>query len=291
MSRFAKAPSDRHAPLFSVVIPSYNRPDLVVRAASSVLQQTFPDFELIIVNDGSELRYSTVLEQLNDPRVRLAEAPKNQGAAAARNLGMREARGRYIAFLDDDDEYLDSFLAATLSTLQPTGRKVALSWCGVEWVDQTGGGVSHRRCEEFASDYPTERELLEEFLGIGTGFGVCVKSECLEVLGGFDEGLRAVEDTDWFIRSLAADYMPVVTPGVHVRVHNHDGGERLTGRKMLEVRARECAMLLERHASYLAEHKSLRGMLDFRVQQLALMLASGELRFRPSGRRTGQPTP
>ncbi|MEO6216349.1 MAG: glycosyltransferase family A protein [Sphingomonas sp.] len=263
-------------PLFSVVIPSYNRPHLVVRAASSVLRQTFPCFELIIVNDGSLRSYAGVLDELNDPRARLVDSSENKGAASARNVGIRRSRGKYIAFLDDDDEYLESYLETTLSTLGPTGGNVALSWCGVEWVDQTDPATSESRTEEYPIRFTTDKELFEEFMSIGTGFGVCVKSECFARVGGFDESLKTVEDTDWFIRVLSSAYRPVVTPGVHLRIYNHDSGERLTGRNTLETRLRECEYLLKKHEPFLAQHESLRGMVRHRIRELQLKLTFAE---------------
>src|SRR5210317_1804272 len=93
----------------SVVIPVYNRPDLLQRAVSSVSRQSFAPFEILVVDDGS----SPAIEILNDLHsipVRILRNVQNQGVSAARNLGIREANGDWIALLDSDDEWMEDKL-------------------------------------------------------------------------------------------------------------------------------------------------------------------------------------
>ena len=87
------------APLFTVVIPTYDRPALLTEAIDSVLQQSVDDYECVIVHDAGPRRVTLP----DDPRVRLIRLSQNSGVAAARNAGIRNARGRFITFLDDDD--------------------------------------------------------------------------------------------------------------------------------------------------------------------------------------------
>lgn len=101
-----------NAPYVTVILPTYNRADLLPRAISSVLSQTFRDFELLIIDDGStDHTREVVATYLDDPRVRFLELPSNAGVAAARNVGIRESAGTYLAFLDSDDEWLDEYLS------------------------------------------------------------------------------------------------------------------------------------------------------------------------------------
>src|SRR5688572_2640316 len=95
----------------SIVIPTYNRPELLARSVRSVLAQSTAHFELIIVDDGSATDIDTHFPSALDARITILRSPIHSGVAAARNLGIRASRGRWISFLDDDDEYLPSFLA------------------------------------------------------------------------------------------------------------------------------------------------------------------------------------
>ncbi len=92
-------------PKVSVIIPTYNRPHLVSRAIRSVLEQSYQDFEVIVVDDGLDKRSKDVIEGIGDGRVRYIENVKSEGAPASRNRGAKESRGDYLAFLDDDDEW------------------------------------------------------------------------------------------------------------------------------------------------------------------------------------------
>ena len=105
------------SPYFSVVIPLYNRRDLIARTIASVQQQTFQDFEVVVVDDGSRDRPEEVIDALGDPRVRLLRQ-ENRGGCAARNAGIDAARGRYVAFLDSDDSFLPHHLAQAHTFLE-----------------------------------------------------------------------------------------------------------------------------------------------------------------------------
>ncbi|UCI29356.1 glycosyltransferase family 2 protein [Mesorhizobium sp. B4-1-4] len=103
-------------PEVSIILPTYNRADTIMRAVGSVLNQTFSDWELIVVDDGSTDATPRV-DFTIDSRIRLIRQ-KNQGVAAARNTGLAAAKGRFIAFLDSDDEWLPHFLGLAISFLK-----------------------------------------------------------------------------------------------------------------------------------------------------------------------------
>src|ERR1700761_5560426 len=93
-------------PLVTAVIPTRNRPELVLRAVRSALGQTYSNLEVVVVVDGPDPATVAALEELRDPRVRTIALSRNVGGSEARNVGAREARGEWIALLDDDDEWL-----------------------------------------------------------------------------------------------------------------------------------------------------------------------------------------
>jgi glycosyltransferase involved in cell wall biosynthesis len=125
-------PSDNEpVPLVSVIIPTFNRANLVSRAIKSVLDQNFKDFELIIVDDGSTDNTKQVIADFNDERIIYYKQTVNKGQNASLNLGVGEAKGKFLAFLDSDDEWLPDFLEKMLSAFNH---------------DQTLGAVYSRAC-------------------------------------------------------------------------------------------------------------------------------------------------
>jgi len=237
-------------PLFSVILPTFNRKCFVMRTIQSVLGQTVGDFELIVIDDGSSEDYLADARALRDGRVNVIRSAVNLGAAKARNVGIGASHGQYVSFIDDDDEWRESFLASTLARLKDTPAEVGMSWCGVECVTPDSADVpvvtSSRDYSTVAADSPA---LHAAFLSIGTGFGLTVKRQCLAHIGLFDPDLKTVEDTDWLLRALRAGFVPVVVPGIHVIVHNHDQ-ERMTNSANHGVRLRECEWLLAKYATF-----------------------------------------
>ena len=92
-------------PLVSVIVPTFQRPEFLQAALGSVLRQTVKDFEVLVVDDGSAMDLAPLVNALDDGRIRYLRHESNRGEAAARNTGIRGARGDYLAFLDDDDEW------------------------------------------------------------------------------------------------------------------------------------------------------------------------------------------
>jgi len=114
----------------SVVLPTFNRADTVGRAIRSVLDQTFTDLELIVVDDGSTDDTVAVLARFADPRLRVLRSTVNRGVSAARNKGIEEARGRFIAFEDSDDSWRPQKLQRQIDCLASAGEGVAVVGCG-----------------------------------------------------------------------------------------------------------------------------------------------------------------
>ncbi|HEY8950177.1 MAG TPA: glycosyltransferase family 2 protein [Rhizomicrobium sp.] len=124
-------------PLFSVIIPVFNRAHVLEQAIRSVLEQTCQDFEIVVVDDGSADAPEKIIEQINDPRIRIVHQ-ENQGGAAARNRGFDEARGRFVALLDSDDRFLPHHLENMHALLDGTENTVGYA----RMIVDRGNGVT-----------------------------------------------------------------------------------------------------------------------------------------------------
>jgi glycosyltransferase involved in cell wall biosynthesis len=168
------------APAVSVVIPAYNAAGTVQQAIASVLAQTFDDFELLVVDDGSTDDTGAVVRAINDSRIRLLTQP-NGGAAAARNAGIACATGAWVAFLDADDLWLPMKLGRQLARMRPEPGCLA-SLGAAYFVDEELRLLKFRPCTP-------SKELLLTFL----------RFQNLPA-GGFDTGLAMIEDWDLSIK-------------------------------------------------------------------------------------------
>ncbi|MBF2064474.1 MAG: glycosyltransferase family 2 protein [Calothrix sp. C42_A2020_038] len=182
-------------PKVSVIIPAYNAMRYLPQTLDSVLQQTFTDFEVIIVNDGSS---DTILEwapELRDSRVRLI-TQINQGVSAARNQGVANSTGEYIAFLDADDLWERTYLEKQVDYLDKhSNMGVVYTW--TKLIDEFGNPIKRI----FASH--AEGMIWQELLGndvISTGSSAMVRRHILEGVGGFDTQLAHAEDLELWLR-------------------------------------------------------------------------------------------
>jgi len=182
------------APFFSVVIPVYNRAHSLGAAVASVRAQSFQDFEIVVVDDGSQDNPRAVIDRLNDPRIRFIRQI-NAGGGAARNTGIDNALGRFIAFLDSDDVFLPAHLEAMHNLLD--GTQDLVGYARVR-VDRGQGRVFLKPPRALGAD-----ENMAEYLLCDRGFtptSTLAVPRGIAALVRFDEHLKAAEDTDFAIR-------------------------------------------------------------------------------------------
>ena len=113
-------------PFFTVVIPTHNRHDLLRHAIDSVLKQSFESFELIVVDDHSTDNTRSVVGSFEDARIRYLENDRTKGAAGARNVGIIAAKGKWVAFLDDDDTWMQEKLKAQYERIEQNEKNVGM---------------------------------------------------------------------------------------------------------------------------------------------------------------------
>ena len=133
-------------PLISVILPTYNRMKFLPKAVESILNQTYPDFELIIINDGSSDDTETWVNNQTDKRIRFISYSKNQGVSYARNLGLKEAKGKYIAFTDSDDKNEKTRFEEQIEILE-SDKNIAICGSDIRFIGLQTGVYEYRENE------------------------------------------------------------------------------------------------------------------------------------------------
>jgi glycosyltransferase involved in cell wall biosynthesis len=231
-------------PLFSVIIPSYGRPEFLRAAVDSVLTQTVEDFECIVVDDATP----QPLEVPTEPRIRLIRRASNGGGAAAMNTGLEHARGRYVTFLDDDDLFTTDRLALALEGL----RRAPIAICWGRWIDQRSeaGRI-------LDGDVLGE---VHEGMTPHTGTTTVVR----EVTPRFDESFRTVYDVEWWVRAAGAGHVSTI-PQTGYLNRRHPGHRHLSGKA---ERVRDSIRLLHLHADYFQHYPQAQA---FRWRRIGVM--------------------
>ena len=130
-------------PTVSAIILTYNRANLIEKAIKSVLKQTYQDFEIIVVDDGSTDNTGEIIRGFKDKRVKYIKKYKeNKGSSVARNIGIKVARGKYIALLDSDDEWLPEKLDKQIKILQDGSPELGVVYSNSYYIDENGKNMN-----------------------------------------------------------------------------------------------------------------------------------------------------
>lgn len=255
------------SPRFSVIITTYNRNEMLEEAVASVLGQTTPDFECLVVDDSSPVP----VREFDDERVCVIRRSENGGHTAAMNTGLTHASGDVILFLDDDDVFLPERLELAEEGLRRA--PVAICWSRFMGEPSKDG----RRLEGDVSD------VILDSITPQTGT-VAVRRDVAEP---FDEAFVASQDVEWWLR--LAERHPVTTvPKIGLEIRRHAGARNLNGPR---ARIRSSLMLLDRRSDYFREHPraaafrwkrvglTAAGIGDFRLARRAFVRS---LTLRPS---------
>lgn len=199
-------------PLVSVVIPTRNRPLLVKRAVQSALAQTLKELEVIVVIDGSDEVTPVELAKIDEQRLRVIELPVSQGAADARNVGVSESAGEWIAFLDDDDEWLPQKLEVQLQAANRSNYAFPIVACCLIARTPKGEFIWPRRLptpSEPLSEYLLARNSLFHGEGLIQTSVLFTKKDLLQNVP-FTSGLQKHQDWDWLLRVSTWDGVGIV---------------------------------------------------------------------------------
>lgn len=181
--------------MISVVIPLYNKEDSIARTINSVLGQNFDDYEIIIVNDGSTDNSQKVVQSFSDPRIRLINQP-NSGVSVARNRGIHEARGKYIALLDGDDEWHSDYLSRQMALT----RKYPECQIFITNYELRSANGDSRRATVNGVDFEIDG-VLNDYFGVASqseppicSINIVAEKRCFEAIGGFPIDITNGED-------------------------------------------------------------------------------------------------
>lgn len=226
-------------PTVSVIIPTYNRAHLIGRAIQSVLNQTYQDFELIIVDDGSTDNTEDIIKefQKKDERIKRIRHDKNKGGSAARNTGIKAAKGDYIAFLDSDDEWLPQKINKQIVIFKERSSKIGAVYTGFLYLDKYGNRIKNAYIPR-KKGYIYEDLLLKNC--VGTCSTLLIRKECFKQVGLFDEKLPASQDWDMWIRiSRYYEYDFLENSFVKYRVHFNQISTNLNSKVRAEMLMQE----------------------------------------------------
>jgi glycosyltransferase involved in cell wall biosynthesis len=244
--------------LVSVILPTFNRENTIRRAMTSMLNQVDVPLELIVIDDASKDRtIEAIADLLEDPRVRLIQNTTNLGGSGARNRGIAEARGRFLAFQDSDDEWLGGKLSLQLSKLAESDDSHA------------GNYTAYIRIKNAAAEYmppaalrPDGRPLFERLIETNhiTTQALLVRREIVVGLGGFDESLPRFQDWDLVLRIAnrwRLTYIDVPTVVVY------DTPGNLTSYSLKDVPARQ--RILSKWIDHAALTRSVRAAHNYKI--------------------------
>jgi glycosyltransferase involved in cell wall biosynthesis len=193
------------APSVSVVIPAFNRVGTIRAAVESVLSQSHADFELLVVDDGSSDGTMDRLADIDDMRLRLLSHPHNMGVSAARNTGIRNASGAWVAFQDSDDEWMPRKLEKQMARIASLGPDCVGGYCGMTIVGSPSTLPSETSSERYYPDETLgirEGDILSALLrtSLISTQTLVARRDLLTRIGGFDEALPALVDWDCVLR-------------------------------------------------------------------------------------------
>lgn len=273
---------NRPAPAVSVLLRTRNRPWYLRQALEGLAAQTLRDFEALVINDGGEDVADLLAEFEGLVEIRYFHHQPGRGRCAALNRGLDEARGTYVAYLDDDDLYHPTHLETLVATLEREGADVAYS--NADEVTHARradaeGYTEVARSLKLDHDFNRARFFLESYIHLVT---LVHRRACVERVGGFDEGIEVLEDLDFYFRlAQAYDFVHVRATTAEYRIRD-DESNAVTSMSREFEETRRC--IFEKHTHMIlpeifkyTEHKdAIVGELKRQVADLEQRLAALE---------------
>jgi glycosyltransferase involved in cell wall biosynthesis len=223
---------DSMPPAVSVVIPTRGRPQLVARAVASALAQSLRNLEVIVVVDGPDPETEDELARIADPRLHLLCLARNVGGSEARNTGVRYARGKWIAFLDDDDEWFPEKLLAQTEAAEAADADDVIVACRFIERTERAERVLPRRLPDAGEPF-SEYMFARRGWNSGEGFlqtSTWLVSRRLLLDVPFTVGLKRCQDLDWLLRAAAEGGTQIIVLPVTLAIFHHEEGRERVSR-------------------------------------------------------------
>lgn len=261
-------------PVVSIIIPVYNRRELLYRAIKSVINQTYRNIEIIVIDDGSNEDIKSVCESFNDLRIRYFRHIENKGAAAARNTGLKNCRGDFVAFLDSDDEYLPQKIEKQIEVFVRS-KDIDVVYCSLLLEEENG---KYHLIKTASNKWFV---LLQQIM---------FKREVIEKVGFLDETFITIDDFDYVYRlrkscRFASINEPLVihhyTPfslEKNLEIRNKDWEKFIKKYHDIMVRKDISETLYQAGKSYLRENKITESMKSFLLAYISYPLNQRALR-------------
>ncbi|OPX39478.1 MAG: hypothetical protein B1H11_02960 [Desulfobacteraceae bacterium 4484_190.1] len=265
----------KNDPMVSVIVPTYNRPDMLPDTINSILDQTYQKFEIIVVNDAG-IDVENIVTSLNKyQNITYVKHAKNRGSAAARNTGIKLARGKYIAYIDDDDIFYPNHLEILVNCLTSSDYKVA--YADAYRAIQVPKGDSYETVRKeipYSVDFSRELLLCQNISPVQ-----CLMHErsCLDVVGLFDETLITHNDWDMFIKlSRQYDFNHIKT--VTSEYRTRQDGSSTTGRLLTDF-LKTMKIIYRRYEGYVGGNLEI-----IKTQQKHIQDLEKAIKIKASGR-------
>ena len=225
--------------LVSVIIPTHNRPVMLKLALESVLNQTYKNIEVIVIDDGIEMRAKDVISSFNDNRIVYFQNEKSLGSAISRNIGIKKATGEYIAFLDDDDQWMPNKLEKQIEMFSKTPNDVGYSFTSVinEFDDHEETTIVPNGIADYHSQIVDGMRTLTVTL--------VIKKEVFDKVGMFDEDFPNHQEMELMFR-VSKEYKGLAINEPLTRVSMRTNYARVTNAS-IERRIKGREMLIEKH--------------------------------------------
>lgn len=245
------------APSISVIIPAFNRAATLLASMRSVLSQSYEDFELLVVDDCSSDDTVSVARSLSDPRIRIIQNAVNLGAGGARNAGVANSRGKWVAFQDSDDEWLPTKLEKQMSRLDAQGADHVAAYCGLL---RLGGLDNDARARMTVGYVPDPRytivdgQLLEGLLrtSLISTQTLIVRRDVFDRIGGFDERTTPIEDWDFALSLCQEGRIALVDEPLVLQRFSPNSITRQHSKRLASQ-----VLVLEKHQALFAGHPGL----------------------------------